>query len=206
MGDTQPTTGPAQPGEGGSQETLRAVAADAAAARCVRRRLREQGPVPLEPDDRIKVVLEAGESIVAMRSGTQLERRGCPRSQSGQLVGDLYVTTRRLIHLGSSLVQYPLAEIAEAGVAPTRLDLIVGQGRAVEITVLDPRVLRVELAAVREATAGSARRTAAARARSEPSEEPTEPSRVLAAPDAAHMVAAAFDAAAASAAGDPEGA
>ena len=127
------------------------AAADEAAADEARRRLREQGIVPIEPDGRIGVMLASGERVVATRRGVSLERRKGWHDPDEGLGGDLYVTTRRLVHLGRTPVEYPLAEIQEAEVAPRALRLVVGAGRGVEIGVHDPRVLRVEIAAVREA-------------------------------------------------------
>lgn len=126
-------------------------AADEAAADETRRRLHEQGIVPIEPDDRIGVMLAPGERVVAVHRAVSLERRKGWLDPLGGLGGDLYVTTRRLIHFGRVPVEYSLCEIHEAVVATGALRLIVGDGRGVEIEVHDPRVLRVEIAAVREA-------------------------------------------------------
>ncbi len=55
-------------------------------------------------------------------------------------------------------VEYPLAEIREAVVAEGALWLVVGESHGVEIGVADPLLLRVEIAAVREAARVSASR------------------------------------------------
>jgi hypothetical protein len=149
----------------GAESALRAAdetAADEAAADEARRRLREQGIVPIEPDDRIGVMLVPGERVVAVRRDVSLERRKGWHDPDEGLGGDLYVTTRRLVHLGRMPVEYPLAEIQEAEVATRALRLVVGACRGVEIGVHDPRVLRVEIAAVREAASLSAARAASA--------------------------------------------
>ena len=61
------------------------------------------------------------------------------------------MTTQRLIHLGRVRVDYSLCEIRDAVEAEGVLRLIVGEDRGIEIDVRDPRLLRVEIAAVREA-------------------------------------------------------
>jgi hypothetical protein len=132
------------------------AAADEAAADDARRRFREQGIVPIEPDDRIGVMLAPGERLVAVHRAASLERRKGWRDPAGGLDGDLYLTTCRLVHLGRASIEYPLAEIREAVVGTGALWLVVTGARGVEIGVADPRVLRVEIAAVREATRASA--------------------------------------------------
>ncbi len=124
---------------------------DAASADEARRRLHEQGIVPIEPDDRIGVMLAPGELVLAVRRSTSLDRRHVRRADDPGLTGDLYVTSRRLVHLGRSAVVYPLDEIREADIAANQLLLVVGENRGVVIDVNDPCVLRVEIAAARAA-------------------------------------------------------
>ncbi len=124
---------------------------DEATADEARRRLRENGIVSIEPDERIRVMLAPGEVVAAVRHSVWLERRKETTKHDRRTVGDLYVTTRRLVYLGRERVEYPLNEIHDAVEAEGSLRLIVGEGRGVEIQVPDPRLLRVEIAAVREA-------------------------------------------------------
>jgi len=133
------------------------ASADANSADDARRRLREQGIVAVEPDGRIGVMLGPGERVVAVRHGVSIERRKDTRDPAEGLLGDLYVTTSRLVHLGSVPVEIKLLDIMEAVAATGALRLVVGDGRGVEIRTSDPCLLRVEIAAVREA----ARMTAA---------------------------------------------
>lgn len=114
--------------------------------------------MPIEPDARIGVLLAPEELVLAVRRSVSLERRKGWREPGGGLSGDLYVTTRRLVHLGRMQVEYALGEIQEAVVAEGALRLVVGASRGVEIEVQDPRLLRVEIAAVREAARASASR------------------------------------------------
>ena len=132
------------------------ASADQTSADDARRRLREQGIVAVEPDARIGVMLGPGERVVAVRREVSLERRKLQRDPDEMLSGDLYVTTRRLVYLGSVPVAYDLSEVREAVVATGALRLVVGESHGVEIGVPDPRLLRVELAAAREAERASA--------------------------------------------------
>ena len=120
---------------------------DEASADEARRRLREQGIVPIEPDDRIGPLLEPDELLLAVRRSTFLDRRQPRRDDAPGLHGDLYVTTRRLVHLGRLRVCYALEEIREADVAGSQLRLVVAENRGVALDVADPGVLRVEIGA-----------------------------------------------------------
>ena len=124
---------------------------DSASAADARRRLREQGIVAIEPDERIGVMLAPGERVVAVRRAISVERRKDVRDPELALHGDLYVTTSRLVCLGQVPLDVPLVEIREAVVAAGALRLVVGDGRGLEIRTGDPYLLRVEISAVREA-------------------------------------------------------
>ena len=112
--------------------------------------------MPIEPDERIDVLLAPGEDLVTVRRAVRLERRLAKREAGGWVGGDLYVTTERLILLGRVRVDYSLCEIRDAVEAEGVLRLIIGEDRGVEIEVHDPQLLRVEIAAVREAAHASA--------------------------------------------------
>lgn len=128
------------------------VSADEATAASARRRLREQGIIALEPDARIGVMLAPDELVVSVRRAVSVERRKDSRDPSQALCGDLYVTTSRLVCLGHVPVEVQLVKIREAVVASGALRLVVGDGQGLEIRTSDPCVLRVEIAAVREAS------------------------------------------------------
>jgi hypothetical protein len=134
-----------------------AGSADAARADEARRRFHEQGVIPIEPDDRIGVMLAPGELVLAVRRSASLDRRHHRRADDPGLRGDLYVTTQRLVHLGRSAVVYALDEILEADVAADQLLLVVADNRGVAIDVGDPRLLRVEIAAARSAARAAGR-------------------------------------------------
>lgn len=128
-----------------------ARSADEVRAEDARRRLHAQGIVPIEPDERIGNLLERDELLYAVRRATSLERRQNPRGDDPGLRGDLYLTSRRLVHLGRTRVDYRLHEIRDAVVTAHRLVLVTDERRGVTIDVDDPRVLRVEIAAARAA-------------------------------------------------------
>ena len=107
--------------------------------------------MPIEPDERIRTLLDPGEVVVARRFSVSIERRKETPEADARMIGDLYVTTRRLVFLGRERIEYGLAEIGDAMEADGALRLIVGDRRGVEIRVSDPRLLRVQIAAVREA-------------------------------------------------------
>lgn len=118
--------------------------------------------MPIEPDERINVLLAPGEDLVAVRRSVRLERRQGKREFGDGVGGDLYVTTQRIIHLGRVRADYSLGEIRDAVEGEGVLRLIIGEDRGIEIDVHDPRLLRVEIAAVREAARASAARSPSA--------------------------------------------
>ena len=131
-----------------------------------RRRLREQGIVPIEPDDPVGVMLAPEEMVVAVRRSVTLERRkGWPPEPGGGLGGDLYVTTQRLVHLGRRPVEYRLGESGRPSsrkATPSGSSSV--KAAASKNGVEDPCLLRVEdLAAVREAARTSASDASASR-------------------------------------------
>ena len=123
-------------------------ARDEAEAQRTRRRLREQGIVPVEPDPKIAVMLDAEEVVVTIRRSVGLDRRQPAPSGRGPC-GDLYITNRRLFHLGRDQITYDLDRIREAMVVGDELLLMLDDGHGVAITVPDPRRLRVEIGAAR---------------------------------------------------------
>jgi hypothetical protein len=150
------------------------ASADEASADAARRRLRAHGIVPIEPDDCIRVILAPGELVAAIRRSVSLERRKERTEPQSRMVGDLYITTRRLVYLGRERVEYPLAEIQDAIEADGALRLIVGDRRGVEIEVSDPRLLRVEIGAVREAARMTIADAGVARDEGEAARSPVE--------------------------------
>lgn len=122
--------------------------ADRLAADRARRDLRAHGLVTIEPDERVAVMLEPGEEVVAVRRGAGVDRRQ-PWTDVTALRGDLYVTTRRLIHLGRLPLAYDLDVVREAIVVGDELLLAIEPDLGVTVSIDDPCVLRVLIAAAR---------------------------------------------------------
>lgn len=104
-------------------------------------------------------MLEPGELVVTSRREASLDRRQSRPLGDLGLSGDLYVTTRRLVHLGRRPVIFGLDEIDEAIVVGDQLVLVVADGMGVAIAVDDPFVLRTELAYARAAARSAGQRT-----------------------------------------------
>jgi hypothetical protein len=127
-----------------------------------RRRGARVGVTELEPDARMAELLLPGEDVVALRRPAVLDRReppvgggrwpGCPG-----LSGDLYVTSRRLVHVGRAVVEYDLDGIREAVVSAGRLLLTLGNGEGIILHVDEPGPLRVEMGRARARNAARAR-------------------------------------------------
>jgi hypothetical protein len=124
------------------------IGADEAAADAERARLSTE-PLPhladgIEP----RVRLRPDETVHAIRQAALLEdsRTATPTG------GTLYLTSRRLVHMGSDVREVNLRSIAETAVALERLLLVdLADGTDLAIEVDQPRLLRVQLAAARAA-------------------------------------------------------
>ncbi|HEX5826161.1 MAG TPA: hypothetical protein VFY23_01455 [Candidatus Limnocylindrales bacterium] len=125
------------------------------AASNARLALRRSGIVPIEPDATVAVMLQPGEPLLAARRAAQLERQPAESRSASPRVGDLYLTDRRLIHLGTPCTDLPLDAIREAEATDEWLLLRISGAEGLRIRVADPRVLRVAIAAAR--TAGRSR-------------------------------------------------
>jgi len=136
-----------------ADEILVRAAADENAADEARERYRTEPMALLEADDRIAPLLAPGEDVVAVRRSAVLERREVPPGAEGPmgLVGDLYLTSRRLVLVGRRTVSFDLGEIAEAMLAGDQLLLVMRDGQGASLGVAQPRLLRVEIAAARTA-------------------------------------------------------
>ena len=121
------------------------VAADEAEAAIVRERFRD-GPLPtIEPDERIIVHLTPGETIHDLRTRAILRTPG----GDGALGygGSLYLTSRRLVHLGQVNVTVQLTDIVETSLAGDRILLTLPDGEGMTLEVDQPRLLRAQVAA-----------------------------------------------------------
>ena len=121
----------------------RAVADEAAAA-AAREGFRIEPMPALEPDDAIAPHLAEGELVHALRT------RAILRAPGGDAAlgygGTLYLTSRRLVHLGQVVVSVNLTDIVESSLAGERLLLTLRGGEGLSLDVDRPRLLRAEMA------------------------------------------------------------
>ena len=140
-------------GSGHPRRRRRRVGADDDQVRAdyARRLLHAVGIVPIEPDDRIAVMLEPGEQVVATREAVTADSRLQPRTPTRRMDGDLYLTDRRLLVIGADPVELPLDAIREVAVVDRQLLVLTAQGGGLTLELDDPIELRVQLAAARRA-------------------------------------------------------
>ena len=126
--------------------------ADESAANQARELHRAKAMTPMEPDLRIAPVLDPDERLYAVRRHAVLDRRQAlvgPNAQSG-IAGDLYLTSRRLVLLGRRPLAFDLDGIEEVLLSGERLLLVMRDGEGASLSVTQPRLLRVEIAAARQ--------------------------------------------------------
>ena len=125
------------------------AADDEEAAAAARDRFRI-GPIPsIEPDVDVGAHLASGETVHALRRHAILRAPG----GDGALGygGTLYLTSRRLLHLGQVVMSVSLTDIEESSLAGERLLLSLRDGEGLALDVGQPRLLRAEMAAVGQA-------------------------------------------------------
>ena len=136
--------------EGPALRDAQAAAARAAddeeAAAAARDRFRAI-PIPaIEADDAVRPHLEPDERVHSLRRRAILSGPG----GDGALGygGTLYLTSRRLVHLGQVVVSVSLTDVQESSLAGERLLLALRNGEGLTLDVDQPRLLRAEMAAV----------------------------------------------------------
>lgn len=124
--------------------TVERVEADEAEAAAARERFRI-GPIPaLEPDATIGGHLTDGEHVHALRPRAILRAPGGDASLG--YGGTLYLTSRRLVHLGQVEMSVQLTDIVETSLAGERLLLNLSNGEGLSLDLDRPRLLRAEMA------------------------------------------------------------
>ena len=126
------------------------VGIDERAATEARERYRDEPMAPIDASGPIADVLGPAEFLLTVRIDARYDRRAEPDPGSRGLVGDLYLTSSRLILLGRCALTYGLEEIEEIDLSGDRLRLVMGPGTGLSLDVDQPRLLRVEIAAARE--------------------------------------------------------
>lgn len=121
------------------------IDADEARAAQARQRFSAE-PLPIiDPDDAVRGHLIHGEAVHALRSRAILRTPGGDNALG--YGGTLYLTSRRLVHLGQVEVSVQLTDIVETSLAGERLLLGLRQGEGVSLDLDRPRELRAEIAA-----------------------------------------------------------
>ena len=104
-------------------------------------------PVPvLEVDELVLPHLLPDENVHGLRRHAILRAPGDDRALG--YGGSLYLTSRRLLHLGQVIVTLRLLDIVETSIAGERLLLTLRNGEGLTLDLDRPRLLRAEMAAV----------------------------------------------------------
>jgi hypothetical protein len=102
---------------------------------------------PLGPDARVEPLLDAGEAVLVSCHASRRCSVGAPKP--GGLVGDLYLTSRRLLYLGGEPIVADLDRIDEVMLHGDGLVVSTTDGDSILLEVEEPRLLRVQIAAAR---------------------------------------------------------
>ena len=127
-------------------QTAARAAEDEEAAAAARDSFRVSPIQPIEADDAIRPHLAEDERLHALRRHAILR----PPGGDGALGygGTLYLTSRRLIHLGQVVVSVNLTDIVESSMAGERILLTLREGEGMSLDVDLPRLLRAEMAEI----------------------------------------------------------
>jgi hypothetical protein len=148
--DQDPTTTLVEPTEEGpalrdATTAAERAARDEADAAEARDRYRD-APVPtIDPDETISGQLAHGEGLHSVRRSAILRVPGGDRAHG--YGGTLYLTSRRLVHMGQVMVTVQLSDIVETSLAGERLLLALRNGEGMAFDLDRPRLLRAEIAA-----------------------------------------------------------
>ncbi|TAK01960.1 MAG: hypothetical protein EPO36_03840 [Chloroflexota bacterium] len=124
---------------------------DEAAAADVRVRYREHGLEPIAPGDCIAARLDEDEHLLAVVPAVVMVRRLARPGEDEQLRGDLYVTSRRLLHVSLFNRTIELDEIEDAALSGTNVLLLLRGGLGVVLRTSSPRLVRARIAVARAA-------------------------------------------------------
>jgi len=140
-------TGPTDEGPAlrDATETASRIEADEAAALEVRDRLHAASLPGIAPDGVVGPHLADGELVHGLRTRAILKAPGEDRALG--YGGTLYLTSRRLLHIGQVTVNVRLADIVETSLAGERLLVTLSNGEGLVLDVDRPRQLRTEIAA-----------------------------------------------------------
>lgn len=124
------------------------IATDEAAADAARDQYAASGMPAIEPVTGFARVARSGEPLHAVRYNAVLERAPTDGDEAVLRGGTVYLTSSRLLHVGTETTDVSLGEIDEMVVALERLVLIrLRDGSDLAVEVDQPRLLRVQIAA-----------------------------------------------------------
>jgi hypothetical protein len=133
-----------------AEEILRRIRQDEADADEARIRYRVEGLPSVDVDGLTAERLRPGEAAVGVRSSTVVTRHVLG-DRTDELAGQLVLTTERLLVVGHTPLELELGEIDELTLAGERLLVTLHDGTGLSINASRPRLLRVQIAALREA-------------------------------------------------------
>ena len=131
-------------------EAARRALIDELAAARARERYRHAPMAPIEARGPIANLLGPDERLLAVRPKVLFDlRQGVANPGARRLVGELYLTSLRLILIGPSVLAYRLDEIGEVELSGDRLFLSAGNGADLALDADWPRLLREQFGAAR---------------------------------------------------------
>ena len=117
---------------------------------------------PLGADARVEPLLAADEAVLVSCPASLLVTANGPTQRCP--LGNLYLTSSRLLHLGAETVVVDLDTIGEVMLQGDALSMTTRDGDTILLEVEEPRLLRVQIAAARMARRRRAETRPAARA------------------------------------------
>jgi hypothetical protein len=123
--------------------------ADEGAAAAARAQYESEGLPRLAVEESLAQELRGDEVLHARRSSAMLNREDGAGTLPGY-AGTLYLTSRRLIHIGHVTFTVPLTQIDEVSIVGERLLLTLSSGEGVSLDVAEPRLLRVMIGIARK--------------------------------------------------------
>ncbi len=124
--------------------TAARIEADEREALEARERLRTEPLDTVEPDDVARAHLNPGEIVHGLRRSAILR---VPGDRALGYGGTLYLTSRRLVHIGQVSVNVQLGDISEIATAEERLLVTLKDAEGLAFDIDRPRLFRTEIAA-----------------------------------------------------------
>jgi hypothetical protein len=124
--------------------TAARIEADERDALETRERLRTEPLDSVEPDDVVRGHLNRGELVHDLRLSAILR---VPGNRALGYGGTLYLTSRRLVHIGHVSVNVQLGDISEIATAEERLLVTLNNADGLAFDIDRPRLFRTEIAA-----------------------------------------------------------